>query len=209
MQQMYKVFIDDKVVLLTNHPPQDEVSFGETIVDCNSGFFAKAHLHPFLNDPQKHTLWLYNTDNADLLFDQFSSNFKPVMAAGGLVTTEDGTILFIFRHGKWDLPKGKPIAGEAPPITALREVEEETGVTSLQVGKLISKTYHIYTEDEQHFLKTSYWFAMQSQSKQPLRLQTCEGITDARWVHPDELESILEGAYSSIRELVADFHRKN
>jgi len=32
------------------------------------------------------------------------------------------------RYNDWSFPKGKPIAGENPERTALREVEEETGI---------------------------------------------------------------------------------
>jgi 8-oxo-dGTP pyrophosphatase MutT (NUDIX family) len=42
--------------------------------------------------------------------------------------------LFIFRNGKWDLPKGG-IEKERRD-TAMREVEEETGVNQLFTKKL-------------------------------------------------------------------------
>jgi len=42
-------------------------------------------------------------------------------------------ILFIFRNGKWDLPKGKAEAKETINQTAIREVEEETGITGLSI----------------------------------------------------------------------------
>jgi 8-oxo-dGTP pyrophosphatase MutT (NUDIX family) len=43
--------------------------------------------------------------------------------------------LFIFRNGKWDLPKGG-IEKERKLDTAMREVEEETGVNQLRDKKL-------------------------------------------------------------------------
>ncbi|MEI6184694.1 MAG: NUDIX domain-containing protein, partial [Bacteroidota bacterium] len=40
-------------------------------------------------------------------------NNKVIIAAGGIVTNPDNDILFIFRRGKWDLPKGKLDEGES------------------------------------------------------------------------------------------------
>ena len=50
-----------------------------------------------------------------------------IQAGGGLVENEKGEILFMFRKGKWDLPKGKLDPGESYESCALREVQEETG----------------------------------------------------------------------------------
>ena len=54
-----------------------------------------------------------------------------------------GYILFIFRNGKWDLPKGKAEANETIDQTALREVEEETVSEDLSISKPLEITYHI------------------------------------------------------------------
>src|SRR5688572_28372696 len=37
----------------------------------------------------------------------FFKKFQVIQAAGGLVTNDSGNLLFIYRRGKWDLPKGK------------------------------------------------------------------------------------------------------
>jgi len=67
-----------------------------------------------------------------------------IKAGGGIVTNELGELLMIFRRGKWDLPKGKLDAGETIEECALREVNEETGVQNLELGKLIAITQHEY-----------------------------------------------------------------
>ena len=41
------------------------------------------------------------------VIEEFVSCFTIVAAAGGVVKNERGEILFIYRRGKWDLPKGK------------------------------------------------------------------------------------------------------
>src|SRR5688500_14172701 len=45
--------------------------------------------------------------DAEGLFAAFKQHLKLIQAAGGLVHTENDTILLIYRLKKWDLPKGK------------------------------------------------------------------------------------------------------
>jgi 8-oxo-dGTP pyrophosphatase MutT (NUDIX family) len=47
--------------------------------------------------------------------------------------------LFIFRNKKWDLPKGGKEKGEEIEDTAMREVEEETGVDKLKIKENYKK----------------------------------------------------------------------
>ena len=61
---------------------------------------------------------------------------KQIIAAGGLVTNPHHEILWIFRRGFWDLPKGKLEEGETIQTCALREVQEETGIHKLQLHEI-------------------------------------------------------------------------
>lgn len=59
---------------------------------------------------------------------------KPIRAAGAVVTRRGvrGLEVLIVHRTKlndWSIPKGKSLAGESTPATAVREVQEETGVT--------------------------------------------------------------------------------
>ena len=78
--------------------------------------------------------------NIDELFSYFTSQFKFLEAAGGLVQNEAGQYLMIFRRGKWDLPKGKVEPSETPVEAGLREVEEETGISGLTVARPLTCT---------------------------------------------------------------------
>ena len=73
-----------------------------------------------------------------------------VEAAGGLVFNKDGGILMIFRNGKWDLPKGKLEIGESVEECAIREVQEECGVSGLIIENKIKDTYHTYILEEEN-----------------------------------------------------------
>ena len=83
-------------------------------------------------------------------------------AGGGLVYNKKGDVLFIFRNGKWDLPKGGIEKGEEIRETALREVEEETGVTNLIIQRKLQKTYHIFKRNGRYKLKVTHWFEMKT-----------------------------------------------
>ena len=65
-------------------------------------------------------------------------NQNRIQAGGGLVENEKGEILFMFRRGKWDLPKGKLDPGESLENCALREVKEETGIRILELKRFLT-----------------------------------------------------------------------
>ena len=85
-----------------------------------------------------------------------------IIAAGGLVTNPQGQILWIFRRGFWDLPKGKLDEGETIQTCAVREVEEETGIKNIRLHELLKFTNHTYfdTHLNQEVVKRTYWFHM-------------------------------------------------
>ncbi len=85
------------------------------------------------------------------MWKSFKSLFHIVEAAGGLVANKEDKILFIHRLGKWDLPKGKLEKGEGVKEAAVREVEEETGITDLELLDFLQETYHIYTEKRKEY----------------------------------------------------------
>jgi 8-oxo-dGTP pyrophosphatase MutT (NUDIX family) len=65
-----------------------------------------------------------------------------VRAAGGVVT-RDGEVLLVHRprYDDWTFPKGKALAGESDEATALREVEEETGLRCALGDELPATSY--------------------------------------------------------------------
>lgn len=143
----------------------------------------------------------------DRFFAQFAAQFVPIEAGGGLVSSPGGEVLMIFRNGRWDLPKGKREPGEEIEECAVREVTEECGIRELTVGKLLTRTYHLYAShyeaDDQWVLKRTTWFAMTNDGNEELKAQTEEGITDIRWIARDNLQSYVENTYSTIRDVFA------
>lgn len=127
---------------------------------------------------------------------------KYVKAAGGVVVEESGLVLAIYRKGYWDLPKGHVEAGESLRQAALREVEEETGISCTIAPLPPMKTYHIYRLNKQWHLKQTSWFHMQSPATCPtLRLQVDEGIVRGQWERKVRWKERMLHSYGTLRNL--------
>jgi len=127
-----------------------------------------------------------------------------ILAAGGLVLNEDNDLLFIFRRGFWDLPKGKLDPNESIADCALREVTEETGVTHIILGNLITITTHEYFDNYLNavVLKETHWFQMKVNGKPNLVPQSTEDITDIEWTKQQDVAKRLTNTYPTIREVI-------
>jgi ADP-ribose pyrophosphatase YjhB (NUDIX family) len=139
----------------------------------------------------------------EIIINVFKKKFPEIIAAGGKVINNKSEILFIYRNKKWDLPKGKAEKNENISQTALREVEEETGIKNLSIIKPLDKTYHIFKRGKTNYLKTTYWFEMKSDYNGKFKPQKKEGITRVEWIGVENLSSILPKSYANIRLLIA------
>lgn len=141
------------------------------------------------------------TSTAELL-EAFKQSLTVIEAGGGLVHTDNETILLIYRNGKWDLPKGKLDEGEAADAAAVREVQEETGLEQLQLEEPLTTTYHTYYQSKNLILKESHWFLMKSPEQKNLLPQLDEGIEKCEWVKPEALAIYLENTHPSVKDVL-------
>jgi 8-oxo-dGTP pyrophosphatase MutT (NUDIX family) len=154
--------------------------------------------------PQRHAGVFYHED-IEALHKAFWKHFQVITAAGGMVYNDNAAMLMIFRRGKWDLPKGKLDPGESIEACALREVEEETGITGTIPEEKLSTTFHVYDEYGKHILKESHWYRMRSPGVQPLVAQASEQITAVEWTDERRRTALLDECYPLIRDLLAEF----
>ena len=138
----------------------------------------------------------------EIIINVFKKKFPEIIAAGGKVINNKSEILFIYRNKKWDLPKGKAEKNENISQTALREVEEETGIKNLSIIKPLDKTYHIFKRGSKNYLKSTYWFEMKSDYNGKFKPQKKEGITRVEWIGVENLSYILPKSYANIRLLI-------
>lgn len=193
---MQKIFVGNKPIILTT-TVESEKDFKNYLIDS-------VDIHKVLYNLKKEKYKSIRLigDNEKLLLKKFLKLLPNIVAGGGKVLNPEGKILFIFRNGKWDLPKGKAEHKETIDETALREVEEETGVTGLTITKPLNITYHIFKRNNQYFIKITYWFEMYSEFDGELLPQEKEGITKVKWVSPKKLKKIKKNVYANIEALI-------
>jgi len=192
---MYKVFVNDKPLFLTNEISK-ETNFQLFLLE--SVDIVQLIVKIFQNKIQK--AYLYHPDEKEIM-KTLKSKIPYTKAGGGLVYNKKGEVLFIFRGGKWDLPKGGIEKGEDIENTAMREVEEETGVNKLKVNKKLQKTYHVFKRNGVYKLKITHWFEMTTDFTGVPVGQVEEGIEKAIWLSPNELPEVLKNSYENIKLL--------
>ena len=149
-------------------------------------------------------------EDVEQLWAWFRQGYRFVQAAGGAVSDGNGRLLAIHRLGRWDLPKGKVELGEALEAAAMREVEEECGLSGLEIIRPLDSTFHIYRSPYLTFpknlvLKETQWFLMHySGSEMPVP-QMEEDIVEVRWVTTSELVEVMSHTYRSLSEFLAKY----
>ena len=192
---MYKVFVNDKPLFLTNQVFK-ETDFQLFLLE--SADIEQIIIKIFQNKIQK--AYLYHPDEKEIL-KTLKSKMPVQKAGGGLVYNRNNEVLFIFRNGKWDLPKGGIEKGEEIEYTAIREVEEETGVNKLVITNKLQKTYHIFRRNGRYKLKITHWFEMRTNFIGTLQGQIDEGIEKVAWLSKDEIPEALKNSYENIKLL--------
>jgi len=198
---MIKIFSAGKIVRLIDSQQLFEPKPGSILVTVSSAGEMSDFYRQLIGSKDVNAIYFFNASE-DFLLDSFKSMFKLVEAAGGLVKNAKGEYLFIFRKGKWDIPKGKIEKGEAIKVAAIREVEEECGISGLTIIKPMPTTYHTYIIKEKTVLKPTYWFEMSSTDTSVLTPQLEEGITEVRWIAAKDLGMVKENSYESILDVI-------
>ena len=198
---MYKVFFNDRTVMLTDDFFRNFQS--------RDGLFYRfrnaeelGELIDFFHHLKKiNALYIFHDDIEELRI-VFRSCFHCIDAAGGLIRDRLGRILIMRRRNKWDLPKGKLNRNESPRQAALREAEEECGLKNLRIRDQLISTYHTYWLGERYVLKKTSWFDMiYAGSGEPVP-ETREDITQVRWFGRDELAEVCADSYPSVLDVL-------
>lgn len=192
---MYKVFVNDVPIILSTEKIEEDKYMSLPIKEAN----IKQIIKKVRKGKLKHINLYYHKEHK--LLKHFSKEVKPVVAGGGLVYNAQKEILFIFRKGKWDLPKGGTKKKEAIEDSAIREVEEETGVQNLKITKPLPTTYHVFKRKGKYRLKVTHWFEMETTYKGELFPEEEEDITKAEWKNFEDSKQALENSYGNIKML--------
>lgn len=119
---------------------------------------------------------------------------KETQSAGGVILNEEGQVLLVEqRRGVWSLPKGHLEGNETPLEAALREIDEETGVTKLEFKKELGsyKRYKIGKDgkDDLAELKTMHIFLFTTGEKPPKPKDPT--IVGLKWFAPSDVAKHL------------------
>ncbi|MEO1450469.1 MAG: NUDIX domain-containing protein, partial [Bacteroidota bacterium] len=111
--------------------------------------------------------------------------------------------LLIYNRGCWTLPKGHVDKGETILAAAIREVQEETGLQTVQAGAAIIPTYHTFWQPKKKrwVYKTTHWFHNRADSAQPHIPQADEHIEAVAWHSKAEWLQVAPDSYPLNRHL--------
>ncbi len=196
---MYKVYINHTELRLTNKKNSDanqQLNYYED--------FDWTTLYQQLKSNDRYVCCEVIDGDVDEMFSSFSKVFTLIEAAGGVVRNSKGELLMIHRLSKWDLPKGKIEQGESPINAALREVEEECGISDLTIKDTTPyKTFHTYELNGNYILKITYWFRMTAGRYSDMKPQTEEGIDKLTWVtNAEDLNRKMKNTFQNIRDVL-------
>lgn len=119
---------------------------------------------------------------------------KETQSAGGIILNEEGKVLLVEqRRGVWSLPKGHLEGKETPLEAALREIDEEAGITKLELKKELGcyKRYKIGKDgkDDPAELKTMHIFLFTTPEKKPKPKD--RSIVGLEWFRPEDVAKHL------------------
>ena len=197
---MHKIYFEKRCILICC--PDDQILSDPNIIRFSLG--DTSDIHRLVNMVEASSTLdrvCIATDDIDGTYKAICAEFLEVNAGGGLVSNRRGDYLLISRNGMWDLPKGHQDPGEDIAVTALREVQEETGILDLEMRDLICVTDHCYRRNDIWHLKHTWWYDMLHTDPADLTPQTEEDITKAAWVAKSSLPPYLLNTYPSIIEV--------
>ena len=224
---MKRIFINDIPVLFKNLDNSKlKVENYDTLIDGSSGIIhtklrARVLIYDALPDSIDSLLKImtekklkktysvtFTLKNKKEVIKYLKKKFKVIKAAGGIVQNNENKILFIYRLGKWDLPKGKKDKGEKIKDCAVREVEEETN-TKVKIIKRNCTTWHTYTRYKKFILKKTVWYKMKCIDDSKMRGQKKEKIEKVRWMENKIINEILINSYKSLSYVVKKYFKKD
>src|SRR5690606_17322374 len=114
--QIYKIYINESLLILTDRLPTHIGEYREV----NPKSFEFTKFYAGFNNSETPVTYLLLSEDYRKIFKRIKKSVELIKAAGGLVSNGESQCLFIFRKGKWDLPKGKLDEGENFRTAAVR-----------------------------------------------------------------------------------------
>ncbi len=198
---MYKVFIYNKPIFFLETSEVTALKKRVKTFACENEEDKDSLMSLHRNMNASKPIYVVNPSLKKLM-KLFFGDHRRIEAAGGIVENKRGEILFIDRLGYWDIPKGKVEKNEELKKAAIREIEEECGISGPKVKKKLLKTFHTYSAKGKKYFKTTHWYLLTYKGEEFLTPQEEEGITDVQWVDPNQMEAQRARTYNSILDVL-------
>ena len=131
-----------------------------------------------------------------------SQGIKEISSGGVIYYKKDDGYYFCLildAYNKWTFPKGHVEKGESLEETALRELEEETGLKKLKIKKYLGETeIKVHKPNKKSFCKLIKYFLIEAQENKIIIPHTKE-IKDVRWF--SKKESLDTLGYNNAKEI--------
>ncbi len=128
---------------------------------------------------------------------------KREFSAGGIVFRRRGkgfkVLLIKDAYGRWTWPKGNIDTGEKSQDAAVREIKEEVGLENIRILAKIGRNNYFYRLKGDLIFKTVFFFLMEANSNEKLKVQKAE-INDAHWFNPEDALKTLD--YKGAKEML-------
>lgn len=196
---MYRLFCNNRLLTANNFCENLLSVDNKGVKNCDD---IVSKIMNWLADESLENLDLGDVDGESLAY-AIKRIFRQAPAAGGVVVINNQFVA-IERNGIPDLPKGHIEKGESPEVAALREVEEETGITDLEIIKELPSTWHCYLLNNQWTIKKTSWFLMKTASGMKNVPQTEEGITIVYLINIEGIQDFENNTFASLKTLVPE-----
>lgn len=100
------------------------------------------------------------------------------------------------RYDDWSLPKGKVDPGESLPVTAVREIEEETGFVATVQSRIATTAYPL---KENIRKEVTYWSALAHDGE----FESNSEVDELRWLTVEEAKGLV--SYGLDRKVLTRF----
>jgi 8-oxo-dGTP diphosphatase len=128
---------------------------------------------------------------------------EEVLAAGGVLWRRSGdgiddvevALVHRPRYDDWSLPKGKLHRDEDALLGALREIEEETGMTG-RAGRHLGTTAYDVVLGDRWVPKSVEWWSVRAESGQ---FAPSDEVDQLRWVRPAEAAALLTAGREALQ----------